>query len=50
MTSGALPLATHWAYKYEHTASSFGTLSCHLLLLSQFLALAYQRLPGFLDF
>jgi hypothetical protein len=23
---------------------------CHLLLLSQFLALAYQRLPGFLDF
>jgi hypothetical protein len=25
-------------------------LSCHLLLLSQFLALAHQRLPGFLGF
>jgi hypothetical protein len=29
---------------------SFGTLSCHLLVLSQFLALAYQRLLGFLNF
>jgi hypothetical protein len=29
---------------------SFGTLSCHLLLLSQFLALAHQDLLGFLSF
>jgi hypothetical protein len=30
--------------------SSFGTLSCHLLLLTQFLALAHQHLIGFLKF
>jgi hypothetical protein len=29
---------------------SFGTLSCHLLLLTQFLALAHQDLLGFLSF
>jgi hypothetical protein len=29
---------------------SFGTLSCHLLLLTQFLAIAHQDLLGFLSF
>jgi hypothetical protein len=29
---------------------SFSTLSCHLLLLTQFLALAHQDLLGFLSF
>jgi hypothetical protein len=33
MTSGTLPLAMPWAYKYDTTASSFGTLCCHLLCL-----------------
>jgi hypothetical protein len=39
MASGTLPLAVPWVYKYVTTAMSFGTLSRHLLLLTQFLAL-----------
>jgi hypothetical protein len=50
MTSGALPLATHWAYKYEHTASTSGTLSCHLLLLTQLLALCAPTLAWLFRF
>ena len=34
-------------YIYDHIASSFGTLSCHLLLLTQFLAFAHQDLLSF---
>jgi hypothetical protein len=37
-------------YKYELTTSLFGTLSCHLRLLTRLLACAQQHLLGFLNF
>jgi hypothetical protein len=51
MTSGTPPpLAMPWAYKYVTTAMSFGTLSRHLLLLTQFLALCAPRLAWLFKF
>jgi hypothetical protein len=50
MASETLPLAMPWAYKYVTTAMSFGTLSRHLLLLTQFLSLCAPRLAWLLSF